>query len=441
MGSSLWEVVDTASPFWTVSGSNLTLNANTSTIWLANYDTVGPVTATFTGGGKTYYNLQIGSSNSYQFADYTIVGANTFNTISSSQTGSYTIYLPASTTTTVTDWIATGINGGALQLESSTPGTKATLALSGGGTVSGIDYLNILDITFTPLPSGTQKYVWYAGNNSNYSEGSVTGGVLLTSDTTKIAYQLTTGTSWTVPNDWNSSNNNVYLVAGSGGGAGSVVTAAAGDHVSGSGGGGGGFTTATNVSLTPGGSAAYAIGAAGTAGAGSTSASTAGSGGATTFNSGAYTTTGGGGASGTTTTSTAGAAGTGATFNGGAGGAGIAAANVSSAGGGGGGSGGIDGAGGAGGAAVTTTPGAGGFGDGGVGYYLSIGTLLTGNGGDGSTSSNGTAGTIYGGGGGGAGTVASSATVRAGGAGTQGAIFILYSTAAPVNGNFFFMFA
>jgi hypothetical protein len=439
MGSGTWTLNNTTSG-WSIQASNVTFNANTSTIVLANPNTGGSVTKSFTGGGLTYYNLQLGSNNTYSTATYTIAGSNTFNTISSNQTAAYTITLTAGTTNTVTNWTATGISGNVLTLNSSTPGTQATLALTGGGIVSGIDYLSIQDINFTPAPSGTQKYVWYMGSNSTFST-NVTGGALLTSDTTKIAYHLLTGTSWTIPNDWNSSSNNVYLVAGGGGGAGSVVTAAAGNHVSGSGGGGGGFTTATNVSLTPGGSAAYAIGAAGTAGTGSTSASTAGAGGATTFNSGAYTTTGGGGASGTSTTTTAGTAGTGATFNGGAGGVGIAAANVSSAGGGGGGSGGIDGAGVAGGAAVTTTPGAGGAGDNGVKRYISIGTLTYGNGGDGSPNTIGTAGGLYGAGGGGAGTVASSATVRAGGVGTQGAIFILYSTAAASNGNFFFMFA
>jgi hypothetical protein len=435
MGSGTWTVTK-AGNIWTRTGTTVT--PNTSTIVLSDTTTTQK---TFAGGGATYYNLQIG--NGAGAATYTFTGANTFNTISSNKTSAYGITLPISTTTTVANWTATGTSGNALTLLSSASGTQATLALTGGGIVSGIDYLlNIKDINFTPAPSGTQKYVWYMGSNSTFLT-NVTGGALLTSDTTKIAYHLLTGTSWTVPNNWNSSNNNVYLVAGGGGGAGSVVTASTGNHVSGSGGGGGGFTTATNVSLTPGGSAAYAIGAAGTAGAGSTSATTGGTGGTTSFNSGAYSAGGGGGASGTTTTTTAGTAGTGTTFSGGAGGAGIAAANVSSAGGGGGGSGGIDGAGVAGGAAVTTTPGAGGAGDNNVNQYISIGTLVYGNGATGGTiAAAGAAGTIYGGAGAGGGTTASSATTRAGGAGQQGAIFILYTVTPPATsgGNFFLLF-
>jgi hypothetical protein len=71
-------------------------------------------------------------------------------------------------------------------------------------------------------------------------------------------YFLTAGTTWTVPSNWNNSNNSIEVI---GGGAGGRNTA----NQRG-GGGGGGWSKKINVSLTPGSSVAYAIGAGGTGG-------------------------------------------------------------------------------------------------------------------------------------------------------------------------------
>lgn len=67
---------------------------------------------------------------------------------------------------------------------------------------------------------------------------------------------LTSGTSWTVPSDWNSSNNTIEVIGGGGGG---VAPASAG----GGGGGGGAYSKAVNVSLTPSSSVTYAVGTGG----------------------------------------------------------------------------------------------------------------------------------------------------------------------------------
>lgn len=430
MGSGIWNANGTGA-VWTRTTSTIT--PNTSDIVITD---VSATAKTFAGGGATYYDLQIG--NGAGAATYTFTGANTFNTISSSKTAAYTVTLPASTTTTVANWTATGISGNVLTLNSSTAGTQATLALSGGGIASGADYVTIQDINFTPLPTGTQKYVWYMGNNSTFGT-NVTGGALITSDTTKIAYRLLTGTSWTVPSDWNSSSNSIYLLGGGGGGSGAVVNNAGGNHASGGGGGGGGFTLATNVSLTPSASVAYAIGAAGTAGIGSTTASTAGPGGATTFNSGAYTTTGGGGAA----SSVRGNAGTGATNNGGAGGNGVSTANASRSGGGGGGAGGESAVGGTGVTGGASAGGAGGDGDGGIKQYIGIAAVPYGDGGTGANAAvlPGSVGTLYGSGGSGAGCLINSSGTAAGGAGTQGAIIIIYTLGSAVNSDFFLFIA
>ena len=68
---------------------------------------------------------------------------------------------------------------------------------------------------------------------------------------------LTSGTSWTVPNDWNSSNNTIECIGAGGSGN---ATAAASNRCCG---GAGGYSKITNLSLTPGNTVTYAIGAGG----------------------------------------------------------------------------------------------------------------------------------------------------------------------------------
>ena len=98
-----------------------------------------------------------------------------------------------------------------------------------------------------------------------------------------VTIDLTSGTSWTVPDDWDSGNNTILCIGGGGGGSGTNVgTIRAG--------GGGASAQTSNVSLTPGASITYAIGAAGTAGA---IAGNGGNGGDTSFNGGAILADGG----------------------------------------------------------------------------------------------------------------------------------------------------
>lgn len=70
---------------------------------------------------------------------------------------------------------------------------------------------------------------------------------------------INAGSSWTVPDDWNSSNNTVEVVAGGGGGNTNVGGA----------GGGGGYSKITNLSLTPGSQVSYGVGGGGSGSNGS----------------------------------------------------------------------------------------------------------------------------------------------------------------------------
>jgi hypothetical protein len=422
MGSYTWTASGTGNVWSAAAG--VTINAGTSTI---TFSDTSATAKTFVGNGKTYNNLQIGPAAG--IASYVITGSNTFNTVSSLKTVGYTITLPASTTTTVSNWTAGGATpGNRLTLNSSTAGTQTTLALAGGGIAVGGDYMSIQDINFTPIASNTQRYVWYVGANSTFGT-NVSGGALLASLPTLIGYLLTTGTEWTVPEDWSSYNNQINMIGGGGGGSGSVVQGPTSGHVSGSGGGGGGFTTATNVALTPGATVSYVVGSGGTAGLGTNSSSTGGNGGATTFNSGAYTAGGGGGASATISTTVGGTGGTGTTNTGGVGGNGNGTNNDNRAGGGGGGSGGESAAGGAGGnTPVFAVPGVGGAGDSNVKQYIRISTVAYGDGGSGGGNfAPGNAGSGPGSGGGGGGCASGTPTARNGGAGTPGIILIFYT--------------
>jgi len=83
---------------------------------------------------------------------------------------------------------------------------------------------------------------------------------------------LTSGTSWTVPANWNSSNNTIEAIGGgAGGGAGYADRSE-----SPTGGGGGAYAKIVNLALTPGNSITYAIGAGGVGGIGDGALATAG---------------------------------------------------------------------------------------------------------------------------------------------------------------------
>ena len=88
--------------------------------------------------------------------------------------------------------------------------------------------------------------------------------------TTKKIY-LTSGTTWTVPSDWNSSNNTIEVIGSGGGGAG-------GQNVGngGAGGGGGAYSAITNLPLVAAATVNIHLGSGGAAGTGSGAGSAGG---------------------------------------------------------------------------------------------------------------------------------------------------------------------
>jgi hypothetical protein len=391
----------------TINGSGTVFNVPAGTTISGSPDitisNTAAITKTLTLGSKTYGTLTIGGGTSA--SNVNINGSNTFTEITSTRTVAYSLLFAISVTQTIGTWSVSGSSGKLITVGSQSSGTTTTLNIT--NRTSGVDYLIVRDIRTTRLAPVT----FYVGDNSRL-QSNVIGVAAKDPITDEYIHVLNSGTSWSTPANWNNSNNEIHLFGGGGGGSGSRYTSP--DGSGGSGGGGGGYTKATNVTLN--GSIAYAIGAAGTAG---TAGNNGGNGGTTTFNSSAYTAGGGGGGTGTTTSSTGGTAGSGSTYNGGVGGQGSLTTTSAAAGNGGGGGGGAGGPlgngatggnGYAGGANALNTAGGGGGGNGGGTNGSDASMATGGTGGNNNAGTGGgtslTGGFNGGGGGGGVNTTA-----------------------------------
>ena len=134
-----------ATTVWNMATStNATLSVTNSTIVIAGATTN---TRTFAGGGLTYSTLSYTESNSS--GALVITGGNTFATLTvTDDTVGKTLTLPSGETTTIST--ALNINGAAGRLNtlnSSTPGSPATISKT-SGTVT-VDYVTITDSTAT----------------------------------------------------------------------------------------------------------------------------------------------------------------------------------------------------------------------------------------------------------------------------------------------------
>jgi hypothetical protein len=475
MGSGTLTLTSTGTVWNLTTTTNLTFNANTSNILLENTTTTA---RTFVGGGVTYGKLTIGGATGV--STLTITGANTFSELASTKTVAHTITFAENQT--VGNWTIKGTAGNVVTINSSAAGTARTITKSGGGFLTGIDYINVRDIIGSPISD-----TWYIGANSVYNTTAPNRaqGFFLTQRVLNAIVVLTdtsgSGT-WTVPDDWDDAANTIHLIGGGGGAAGGYVSG--NNRMGGGGGGSGGYTQLTNQTLTIGASIAYQAGSGGSGGAANTNGT---AGGTTSWNSGTATAGGGGNGQATISSSTGGTAGSGTTNNGGVGGigadtspssingagagggAGAAGPNgvgknggngatipgSGVAGGGGGNGGGTNGGNrigsspgvggnnslGFGGGAANTAGTSGGGGGGGQGNpnqggngidIFGVGSGGGGGGGDAAINSAGGGG-LYGGGGGGGGVSSTGPTARPGGNGAQGAIIIVYTPVAQTS--------
>ena len=124
-------------------------------------------------------------------------------------------------------------------------------------TISGNIYLataNYFNGTTRNINSSIMQWSPSGCGDTEFGTPTVWTGDNSGLDPTPTIVYLTSGTSWTVPSDWNSTNNTIEVIGGGGnGGTGSAQNG-------GGGGGGGAYSKKINVSLTAGASVTYAIG-------------------------------------------------------------------------------------------------------------------------------------------------------------------------------------
>ena len=383
-----------------------------------------PSTATLTANGQhslsitpgTNYTLAWNSSNvsscllienrtdGYPNATTTI-SANTSGSGQSGLIGTYTFQCTNATGQSVSDSVSVTITTAALP-PTCTSSISPNPVVAGSAFTDTWSSTNATSMTFTVTlngatvigpgssgVSGSYQSQWTTPGTYIYARtvigpggsGNCTLNLIvnpLLPPTPKTVF-LTSGSTWTVPSDWNPSNNTIEVIGGGGGGSTAVV-----NQYPGRGGGGGAYAKVTNLTLTGGSSVSYHVGSGGVGGP------VASSGGDTWFNgsscAGASTCAkGGGGASGTV------GSGGSATNSVGsvkfAGGTGGYNSNGDAAGGGGG-AGGPQGAGANAGNGGAGQYGGGGGGGNGAGGQGNNGSSTNGTGGTGGTAQNGTAG-------------------------------------------------
>jgi hypothetical protein len=149
MGSGTWTLTGVGT-VWDNSSSG-TFSAGTSTIKITD---TSASAKTIAGASKTYYNVWHAGAGDLVFPT-----TMTVNNIKANAGAS--LVLPATNTLTVASVTLDG-TGAPISIKSSTSGTSATLAKSGGGTAY-VDYCSIKDIAASPAST------FYARNSTNVS--------------------------------------------------------------------------------------------------------------------------------------------------------------------------------------------------------------------------------------------------------------------------------
>lgn len=159
LGATVWTMSSNWS--WSISGTGMTLSAGTSTIKLGNNPSTNA--QFFEGNGYTYYNVEIpGTGNNV----VTVSGNNTFNTFTISRTSAFTLKFTDGSTQTIANWVGSGTPGNFVTITNTASTTAATLAKSGGGTVT-LDYSLISWITASPVSTWSATNSRNLGNNTN----------------------------------------------------------------------------------------------------------------------------------------------------------------------------------------------------------------------------------------------------------------------------------
>jgi hypothetical protein len=319
-----------ATAFNNANPTNFTVSLGTGTSSVISL--TSSLAKTFVGNGIDYSGIILNQGGT---GTLTVTGSNTFEDISASISANAdsTVSFTAGTTTIFNKFTTTGLLY-RIKLSSTVVGSVVTFYKAPGLTGfvdTGSNNIIVQDIAFTPAAAvdGTDYIRWHIGANSLIFNSTGALAQTYVAGATHKLYVLATGSTWTVPSDFNTTKNTVHIIGGGGGGGRTSVNATGPG-----GGGGGGYTQISNFNprnLTV---VSYSVGAGGLGG----TVTAGGQGGTTTFST--YSAPGGNGApSGTVVTG--GTGGIGATASGGNGGSG--AKNGSSRGQGGGGGGGAGG--------------------------------------------------------------------------------------------------
>jgi len=169
---------------WNYAGSNLTLTANTATINVTG-------TGAFTGGGLTYYNVNLNGTA------HTISGNNTFTTLTRNgmATKTDTLTLTSGSTQTVTTFAMIGNSAtNRLLVQSSTLGSPATITATSWLGTANVDFMDITSTNSIDMSAAGGGTGDCGGNSVNMT---FTTGV--TQNFTNVA-----GGSWSTAGNWTS---------------------------------------------------------------------------------------------------------------------------------------------------------------------------------------------------------------------------------------------
>jgi hypothetical protein len=143
--------------------------------------------------------------------------------------------------------------GGALSGSATHQSCTAICALPWGGTINPGQTVTAYSAAGVAAPQACSAI---AQTRTCGADGTLSGSYTYQSCTVgqPQTIYLTSGSSWTVPSNWNNTANKIEVIGGGGGGYGG------GGGGNGGGGGGGAYSSIVNLTLTPGSSVAYNVG-------------------------------------------------------------------------------------------------------------------------------------------------------------------------------------
>lgn len=154
MGNGVWTLTSTGTLWSLATSTNMTLNAQGSTILINNTTSAN---LTFGGGSLTYNIVQFSRGNST--GNNSTLGNNTFFNFIDNGTAAHNCFFAASSTNTFSNFNVNGNAGNNISVQESL-NAAFNLVKIGTGVIS-VNFLNIRNSQATPATN-----TWYAGANS-----------------------------------------------------------------------------------------------------------------------------------------------------------------------------------------------------------------------------------------------------------------------------------